>query len=66
MGQDKMKELIRGNSWWQKINEEIIKYVQSCPESQQNTEARHKVYGLLQPLKPAFHPMAVYCHGLYN
>jgi hypothetical protein len=27
MGQDKIKELIRQNFWWPKMNEEIIKYV---------------------------------------
>jgi hypothetical protein len=56
MVQDKMKELIRRNFWWPKMNEEIIKYVQSCPECQQNKAARHKGYGLLQTLEPAYAP----------
>jgi hypothetical protein len=32
IGQDKMKELIRQNFRWRKMNEKIIKYFQSCPE----------------------------------
>jgi transposase InsO family protein len=56
MGQDKMKELLRRNFWWPKMNEEIIKYVQSCPECQRNKAARHKAYGLLQLLEPAYAP----------
>jgi hypothetical protein len=36
--------------------EEIIKYVQSCPEYLRNTAARHKAYGLLQLLEPAYAP----------
>jgi transposase InsO family protein len=56
MGEDKTKELIRRNFWWPKINEEIIRYVQSCPECQRNKAVRHKAYGLLQPLEPAYAP----------
>jgi hypothetical protein len=33
------------------MNEEIIQYVQSCSESHKNKAARHKAYGLVQPLK---------------
>jgi hypothetical protein len=54
MGQDKTKALIRRNFWWPKMNEEIIKYVQSCPECQRNKAAKHKAYGLLQPLEPPY------------
>jgi hypothetical protein len=36
------------------MNEEIIKYVQSYRECQRNKVARHKAYGLLQPLEPAY------------
>jgi transposase InsO family protein len=36
------------------MNEDIIQYVQSCPECQKNKVARHKSYGLLQPLEPAY------------
>jgi hypothetical protein len=36
------------------MNKEIIKYVQSCPECERNKAARHKAYGLLQPLEPAY------------
>jgi hypothetical protein len=36
------------------MNEDIIQYVQSCPEFQTNKAARHKSYGLLQPLEPAY------------
>jgi hypothetical protein len=57
MGQDKMKELIRRNFWGPKMNEEIIKYVQSCPEWQRKQAARHKTYRLLQPLEPAYAPL---------
>jgi transposase InsO family protein len=38
------------------MNEEIIKYVQSFPECQRNKAARHKAYGLLQPVEPAYAP----------
>jgi hypothetical protein len=56
MGKDKMKELIRQNFWGPKMNEDIIKYVQSCPECLQNNVAKHKAYGLLQPLEPGYTP----------
>jgi hypothetical protein len=56
MRQDKAKELIRRNFWWPKMIQEIIKYVQSCPECQLNKPARHKAYGFLQPLEPAYAP----------
>jgi transposase InsO family protein len=36
------------------MNEEIIQYVQSCPECQENRAAGNKAYGLLQPLEPAY------------
>jgi hypothetical protein len=55
-GQDKTKELIRRNFWWPKMNEDIIQYVQSYPEYQMNKAARHKSYGLLQPVEPAYSP----------
>jgi hypothetical protein len=38
------------------MNDEIIKYIQSCPECQRNKAARHKAYGLLQPLELAYAP----------
>jgi hypothetical protein len=34
--------------------EEIIQYVQSSPEYQQNTVARHRAYGPLQLLEPVY------------
>jgi hypothetical protein len=54
MGQDETKELIRRNFWLPKMNKAIIKYIQSCPECQRNKAARHKAYGLLQLLEPAY------------
>jgi hypothetical protein len=50
------KELIRRNFWWPGMNDEIVKYNQSCPECQTNQVARHKSYGLLQPLELAYTP----------
>jgi hypothetical protein len=38
------------------MNEENIKYIQSCPECQKHKAARHKSYGLLQPLEFGFSP----------
>ena len=32
MGQDEMIELIRRNFWWPRMNEQIIDFIQSCPE----------------------------------
>jgi hypothetical protein len=54
MGEDKTKELIWRNFGWPKMNEDIIQYIQSCPEYQKNKAARHKSYGLLQPVEPAY------------
>jgi len=51
MGQDKTIELIRRNFWWPKMNEQIIDFVQSCPECQQNNASRHQPYGLSSPLE---------------
>jgi hypothetical protein len=56
MDQDKMKELIRRNFWWPKMNEDSIQYVPSYPECQKKNAARHKSYGLLQPLEPGYCP----------
>jgi hypothetical protein len=59
MVQDKTKELIRRNVCWPKMNEDIIQYVQSCPDCQKNKAMkamRHKSYGLLQPLELAYSP----------
>jgi putative transposase len=36
------------------MNVDIIQYVESCPECQTNNAVRHKSYGLLQPIKPAY------------
>jgi hypothetical protein len=36
------------------MNEEILKYIQSCPECQRDKVAQHIAYGLLQPLQLAF------------
>jgi hypothetical protein len=56
MGQDKMKELIRLNFWWPRMDEDIVKYIQACVECQRNKSAMHKSYGLLQPLELAYAP----------
>jgi hypothetical protein len=56
MGQDKMMELIRRNFWWVRMNEDIVKYIQAWVECQRNKSARHKPYGLLQPLELAYAP----------
>jgi len=42
MGQDKTIELIRRNFWWPKMNEQIIDFVGSCPECQENKASRHQ------------------------
>jgi hypothetical protein len=54
MRHDKTKEFIMRNFRWPKMNEEIIQYILSCPECQHNNVPRHKAYGLLQPLEPAY------------
>jgi hypothetical protein len=56
MGQDKTKELIRWNLWWPRMDNDIVKYIQACVECQRNKLARHKSYGLLQPLELAHAP----------
>jgi len=56
MGQDKTIELIRRNFWWPKMNEQIIDFVRSCPECQQNKAARHQPYGLSSPLELPYAP----------
>jgi hypothetical protein len=38
------------------MDEEIVEYIQSCLECQKNKTARHKPYGLLQPLEIAYAP----------
>jgi len=56
MGQDKTIKLIRRNLWWPKMNERIIDFVRSCPESQKNKAARHRPYGLSSPLELPYAP----------
>jgi len=56
MGQDKTIELIRRNFWWPKMNEQIIDFVQSCPECQRNKGSRHRPYGLSSPLELPYVP----------
>jgi hypothetical protein len=36
------------------MNDEIVKYIQSCPQCQKNKAARHTSYGLLQQLELAY------------
>src|SRR5258706_3965728 len=50
-GQDKTIELIRRNFWWPGMDNDIIKYIQSCPDCQSNKARRHRSYGLLSPLE---------------
>jgi hypothetical protein len=38
------------------MDEDFIKYIQACVECQRNKSARHKSYGLLQPLELAYAP----------
>jgi len=56
MGQDKTIELIRRNFWWLKMNERIIDFVRSCPESQQNKASWHRPYGLCSLLELPYAP----------
>jgi hypothetical protein len=56
MGQDNMKELIRRNVWWPRMDEDIVKYIHACVKCQRNKSANHKSYGLLQPLELAYAP----------
>jgi len=56
MGQDKTIELIRRNFWWPKMNEQIIDFVGSCPECQENKASRHQPYGLSSPLELPYAP----------
>jgi hypothetical protein len=44
------------NFWWPEMNDEIVKYIQSCPQFQKNIAARHKSYELLQLLQLAYMP----------
>jgi hypothetical protein len=56
IGENKMKELIRRNFWCPKMNEDIRKYVQSCPKCPGYKAARHRAYSLLKPLELAYAP----------
>ena len=56
MGQDKTIELICRNFWWPKMDEQILDFVRSCLECQQNKVARHHPYGLLHPLELPYAP----------
>jgi transposase InsO family protein len=38
------------------MNEDIVEFVRSCPECQKNKSAKHKPYGLLQPLDTPYVP----------
>jgi len=39
MGQDKTTKLVQRNFWWPEMNEQIIDFIRSCPECQQNKAA---------------------------
>ena len=56
IGQDKTIELIRRNFWWPKMNEQIIDFVRSCPDCQQNKASHHQPYGLSSPLELPYAP----------
>jgi len=56
MGQDKTIELIRRNFWWPKMDERIIDFVRSCTLCQKDKAARHRPYGLLNPLELPYAP----------
>ena len=53
-GQDKTGELLTRNFYWPKMTEWINDYVRSCDVCQRNKASRHKRYGLLQALEPAW------------
>ena len=55
-GQDKTIEIVRRNFWWPKMDSDIIGYIQSCLECQQDKSRRHRQYGLLSPLELPYAP----------
>jgi len=56
MGQDKTIEPIPRNFWWPKMNKQIIDFVRSCPNCQQNKASHHQPYGLSSPLELPYAP----------
>ena len=56
MGQDKTIELIRRNFWWPRMDEQIMDFVRSCLQCQQNKVARYQSYGLLNPMELPYAP----------
>jgi len=56
MGQEKMIDLVRSNSFWPQKDWWIEDYVRSCPDWQKNKAAHYAHYGLLQPLELAYRP----------
>ena len=56
LGRTKTFELIAKDFFWPKMRSEIYKYVDSCDVCQRIKSARHKPYGLLQPVSPSAKP----------
>jgi hypothetical protein len=49
-GQYKTLERVKANFYWPKMELEVEEYVRSCDSCQRNKAARHKKFGLLDPL----------------
>lgn len=48
-GLDKTVQFTRRNSWWPRMDADIVRYIQSCTSCQQDKSRRHHNYGLLSP-----------------
>ena len=55
-GIDKTVELIKRNYFWPDMDKWISEYVSTCDNCQRNKGARHRRYGLLQPLELPYAP----------
>ena len=50
LGRDKTTHTIKHRFYWEKMDEEIERYVVSCPQCQQNKVSHQKTAGLLMPI----------------
>ncbi|MBW0477348.1 hypothetical protein O181_017063, partial [Austropuccinia psidii MF-1] len=55
MSEDRTKERVASTGWWQKLEQELSEYINTCEKFQKATRKHGKKYGLLQHIEEPTH-----------
>ncbi|MBW0572754.1 hypothetical protein O181_112469 [Austropuccinia psidii MF-1] len=56
MSEDRTKERVASTAWWQKWEQELSEYINTCEGCQEANQKHGKKYGLLQHIEEPKHP----------